>query len=171
MARTYSRKIPDNMNPWECSVNGKKYVYPSGTVQEVNEEVAEIIDQTAGFPAAAPEEKPPFEAQGGGSGGSGAVAIAINVAIKNETTIDIETTTCSTTYEEIYSALTETRPVTVSFYNSGVLDFDTFWVETLSIVETEYQGTAIKFSIMFDGTANDLYLFNDNCFHEVIEAS
>lgn len=38
------KKIPDNMRPWSCEVNGVKYVYPAGTEQDVPEEVAAIID-------------------------------------------------------------------------------------------------------------------------------
>lgn len=39
-----TRKIPDNMQPWTCEVNGVKYVYEAGTEQDVPEEVAHIID-------------------------------------------------------------------------------------------------------------------------------
>ena len=38
------RIIPGNMSPWECNVNGVKYVYPAGTEQYVPAEVAAIID-------------------------------------------------------------------------------------------------------------------------------
>lgn len=41
---TFLRKIPEDMRPWECNVNGVKYVYPAGTEQEVPAEVAAIID-------------------------------------------------------------------------------------------------------------------------------
>jgi len=41
---TILRKIPEDMQPWECNVNGVKYVYPAGTEQNVPAEVAAIID-------------------------------------------------------------------------------------------------------------------------------
>lgn len=41
---TFLRKIPEDMRPWECNVNGVKYVYPAGTEQNVPAEVAAIID-------------------------------------------------------------------------------------------------------------------------------
>ena len=44
MTESFKKKIPDNMHPWECEVNGVKYVYPAGTEQDVPEEVAVIID-------------------------------------------------------------------------------------------------------------------------------
>lgn len=37
--------IPTCANPFEVSINGKKYLYPAGTVQEVPDEVALIIEQ------------------------------------------------------------------------------------------------------------------------------
>lgn len=37
-------KIPDNMSPWKCEINGKRYVYAAGTEQEVPEEVAALIE-------------------------------------------------------------------------------------------------------------------------------
>lgn len=40
----FLRKIPEDMRPWECNVNGVKYVYPAGTEQYVPAEVAAIID-------------------------------------------------------------------------------------------------------------------------------
>ena len=40
----FLRKIPEDMRPWECNVNGVKYVYPAGTEQNVPAEVAAIID-------------------------------------------------------------------------------------------------------------------------------
>lgn len=40
----FLRKIPEDMRPWECNVNGVKYVYPEGTEQNVPAEVAAIID-------------------------------------------------------------------------------------------------------------------------------
>lgn len=40
----FLRKIPEDMQPWECNVNGVKYVYPAGTEQNVPAEVAAIID-------------------------------------------------------------------------------------------------------------------------------
>lgn len=44
MTDAIRKKIPDNMRPWSCEVNGVKYVYPAGTEQDVPEEVAAIID-------------------------------------------------------------------------------------------------------------------------------
>lgn len=38
-------KIPDCSNPFVVYINGKKYSYPSGTMQEVPDEVAVIIEQ------------------------------------------------------------------------------------------------------------------------------
>ena len=40
----FLRKIPEDMRPWECNVNGVKYVYPAGTEQNVPAEVAALID-------------------------------------------------------------------------------------------------------------------------------
>ena len=40
----FFRKIPEDMRPWECNVNGVKYVYPAGTEQNVPAEVAALID-------------------------------------------------------------------------------------------------------------------------------
>jgi len=40
----FLRKIPEDMQPWECNVNGVKYVYPAGTEQNVPAEVAALID-------------------------------------------------------------------------------------------------------------------------------
>lgn len=44
MVEMYLRKIPEDMRPWECNVNGVKYVYPAGTEQNVPAEVAALID-------------------------------------------------------------------------------------------------------------------------------
>ena len=44
MVEMFLRKIPEDMRPWECNVNGVKYVYPAGTEQNVPAEVAAIID-------------------------------------------------------------------------------------------------------------------------------
>lgn len=44
METTYTRTIPDNMRPWRCEVNGKRYVYEPGTEQNVPYEVAALID-------------------------------------------------------------------------------------------------------------------------------
>lgn len=44
MQEMFLRKIPEDMRPWECNVNGVKYVYPAGTEQNVPAEVAAIID-------------------------------------------------------------------------------------------------------------------------------
>ena len=63
------RKIPDNMNPWTCEVNGVKYVYEAGTEQDVPEEVAHIID--AYWKSVEPVK--------GGSGGGGAGMMVVNI--------------------------------------------------------------------------------------------
>ena len=44
MVEMFLRKIPEDMRPWECNVNGVKYVYPAGTEQNVPAEVAALID-------------------------------------------------------------------------------------------------------------------------------
>lgn len=44
MQEMFLRKIPEDMRPWECNVNGVKYVYPAGTEQNVPAEVAALID-------------------------------------------------------------------------------------------------------------------------------
>lgn len=41
----FLRKIPEDMRPWECNVNGVKFVYPAGTEQNVPYEVAVLIDK------------------------------------------------------------------------------------------------------------------------------
>lgn len=67
----FLRKIPENMRPWECSVNGVKYVYPAGTEQDVPEEVAHLIDA---WYAAQEQESAPS-----GGGGSGELVVNITV--------------------------------------------------------------------------------------------
>lgn len=37
-------KIPECMNPFEVTINGKHYSYPAGTTQEVPDEVAAVIE-------------------------------------------------------------------------------------------------------------------------------
>ena len=59
----FLRKIPEDMRPWECNVNGVKYVYPAGTEQNVPAEVAHLID--AWYVAQEQESVP-----GGGGGDS-----------------------------------------------------------------------------------------------------
>ena len=58
----FKRKIPDNMNPWTCEVNGVKYVYEASTEQDVPEEVAHIID-------AYWKSMEPVKGSSGGAGG------------------------------------------------------------------------------------------------------
>ena len=65
----FKRKIPDNMNPWTCEVNGVKYVYEASTEQDVPEEVAHIID--AYWKSMEPVK--------GGSGGAGAGMMVVNI--------------------------------------------------------------------------------------------
>lgn len=68
------RKIPDNMNPWTCEVNGVKYVYEAGTEQNVPEEVAHIID--AYWKS--------IEPVNGGSGGAGAGMMVVNISANED---------------------------------------------------------------------------------------
>lgn len=68
------RKIPDNMNPWTCEVNGVKYVYEAGTEQDVPEEVAHIID--AYWKSMEPVK--------GSSGGAGAGMMVVNITANDD---------------------------------------------------------------------------------------
>ena len=65
--------IPTCKSPFNVFVNGEKYTYPSGTEQEVPDEVAIVIEQHAAYH----EEKAKVESgeanQGGGGTGGGAV--------------------------------------------------------------------------------------------------
>lgn len=66
MAKTV--KIPDNMRPWEATINGIKYVYPAGTTQEVPDEVAGLIERLSNLEPEKEPIAPPFA--GGGMGGA-----------------------------------------------------------------------------------------------------
>lgn len=57
--------IPNNMNPWECSINGVDYSYPAGTEQEVPDEVAGVIERYYKNQPAPAATVPPFAAVGG----------------------------------------------------------------------------------------------------------
>lgn len=59
--------IPDNMNPWECCINGKKYRYPAGETVDVPDEVAAII-QAYENATKAPEAEPVLTQPRWGSG-------------------------------------------------------------------------------------------------------
>lgn len=65
--------IPTCESPFNVFVNGEKYTYPSGTEQEVPDEVAIVIEQYNAYH----EEKAKVESgeanQGGGGTGGGAV--------------------------------------------------------------------------------------------------
>lgn len=39
--------IPSNESLWTASINGRKYAYPGGTVQEVPDEVAALLSSRA----------------------------------------------------------------------------------------------------------------------------
>ena len=55
MSRTV--KIPDNLQPWECEINGVKYgPYPAGSIQTVPDEVGSVIDA---YNSSLPVENPP----------------------------------------------------------------------------------------------------------------
>lgn len=55
MSRTV--KIPDNLHPWECEINGVKYgPYPAGSYQTVPDEVGSVIDA---YNSSLPVENPP----------------------------------------------------------------------------------------------------------------
>lgn len=102
----FLRKIPENMQPWECSVNGVKYVYPAGTEQHVPEKVAHLIDA---WYAAQEQESAPS-----GGGGGSAMVVGVNT----------ETGALSHTYEEIITALKELRDVRMQFveeYDGAVI--------------------------------------------------
>lgn len=58
MAKTV--KIPDNMRPWEATINGLKYVYPAGTTQEVPDEVAALIERISNVQPEKEPNMPPF---------------------------------------------------------------------------------------------------------------
>lgn len=45
MIETFKRKIPENMRPWVCVINGVRYTYEAGTEQYVPDEVAVLIDK------------------------------------------------------------------------------------------------------------------------------
>lgn len=71
-------KIPDNMQPWSCTINGVKFVYEAGSTQTVPDEVADLISRVNGIADNYVIDKPwggemPDESSsgGGGSGGSG----------------------------------------------------------------------------------------------------
>ena len=55
MSRTV--KIPDNLHPWECEINGVKYgPYSAGSEQTVPDEVGAVIDA---YNSSLPVENPP----------------------------------------------------------------------------------------------------------------
>ena len=60
-------KIPGNMQPWKCSINGVEYSYPSGTGEwwDVPDEVAVVIEQYYNNQPKPQVTIPPFG--GGGS--------------------------------------------------------------------------------------------------------
>ena len=39
-------KIPEDMSPWHCTVNGVSYTYPAGETLDVPEAVAEVIESS-----------------------------------------------------------------------------------------------------------------------------
>ncbi len=79
MAKTV--KIPDNMSPWEATINGLKYVYPAGTTQEVPDEVAALIERLSNLEPEKEPIAPPFA--GGGMGGADWNAAIMVVSFKS----------------------------------------------------------------------------------------
>lgn len=58
--------IPDNASLWIAHINGKKYAYPGGTMQEVPDEVAALIRSQSAPEAEIRVEQPwvPHEVEG-----------------------------------------------------------------------------------------------------------
>ena len=101
------RTIPSNMNPWICEINGKKYTYPAGTVQDVPTEVAEVID--------AYYKK--SEGQHGESGSD-------NLKIMTGTAVLTSTSTGACVYPECnWTRINNKVFASIGFYSSGCASF------------------------------------------------
>ena len=78
MSNLVEVKIPTNANPFNVTVNGKKYSYPAGATVQVPPEVAEVIEQIGRGPSLPPSSG------GGSSGGSGADLLNEKGVIKQQ---------------------------------------------------------------------------------------
>ena len=144
MAEGIKRKIPDNMQPWTCEVNGVKYVYEAGTEQDVPEEVAHIID--AYWKSVEPVK--------GGSGGAGAGMMVVNITPVSAAEQAAESQfIADKTYQEILDAVLSGKIVVANF-NS----IDGIAVSQLAGVNPDFAG----FCGLTGPYMSTIYLYQDN---------